>query len=1249
MRAKRLGGVGGILLVLCSILNVGVTVGYDLVTEIGQKIECHLVQMLENQLQAGVVDEAGGELGGDGEAALGDEPHTPETTSRESSSSKQSQSCSKQSSEWQVLSQWCQVVTRSDACTPTGLASAICEKATLCTAAVDAVKNTSDTVKAAALAPFQRAWAAIRGRSVPFSPDSAADATDEADATAELNADVPYGTELDLSDPEEAGSLETAADSGGGEPGQAAGDTTDGLEAGLSSADESFAGATSAADGEGLNGDDGPGAAAGDMDKAAADAVEAGAETASKVGLKVVAKVGLKVLGWVALAWSVFDFLGELTANYTTSDQIQQAGWHYYGLLDIVPPSDKLLISQDALNKNPGLASEFGSKLLTCQNLIDLQAQVLGDPTSVANQEIVGSFLDPTAATIEVGPFVPESSSTHAWGHVDQDKNIHDPVLNLIPVGSKTFDSNIGEILDELVPNSETGRPNGTCDLGVPGATQPQTPNWAQVIKGAITQDEQLAGVISTEQAGYPSQVDPWGVPDGAAFTNWTVNDILTFGLGADPLAHYYKGDDLLGQDESLANGRCISAMALTPYGGMVPEAYSELLSQVRQGNFTAFDLLDQAATQLSSDDNPTTGDCLFTPLDPVPGSSSCITDGTDIVNQAAADGVSPYQSCLPTPLWRTTLPVYSPGYPNVTLAQALKGVLKACGCSAPALPAPPSDSIDLNQAAQAQGYASSWDSQETSETATDELDDQVAAMALAVCDVYGEGDPLLITAQSASPTQDVGPGAGGNIGCYQQLPSEMGASLAQAPGAKGQTVDVSDPSVQAEAAVIELTDDLEAAHGDVQTAFADYIRDNHLAPYDGAWHGDGQYVPGQQATLAETQEGVGDWSEEIGVGDGQHIPTVPSADLLTEAYSQYAMWLESSNQMGIQAAPQGLDSATAGGVVYPPADQLSALSSASQQTGVPEALLIALTAHESGMSFNHDLVSEDLDPDGSPNSYGEFQMQPGTFTSAGREVGLPAAAFIPVADTRSGYDWGEPQGELDVGDEALAAAQFLKDQGVTASSDQHALEVAVWAYHNGPAAAVPTDPAALAADPDVQSVVLQLYPVYKAWVAAGEPAMGGSPPACASSKCDVGLYPAPGVFPWVPAGGFQQIYTRDRGQCTYWADFNFDPFPSGVGGGSQQNLGNGGDWYTSAVSQDLPTLPPSVLPPYGAAVSYSGFPGDQGYGHVAVVISDDPDGRGYWVSEMNVDGLGMVDVAHYPFPDPHLQGSILAPQAGGG
>jgi hypothetical protein len=360
--------------------------------------------------------------------------------------------------------------------------------------------------------------------------------------------------------------------------------------------------------------------------------------------------------------------------------------------------------------------------------------------------------------------------------------------------------------------------------------------------------------------------------------------------------------------------------------------------------------------------------------------------------------------------------------------------------------------------------------------------------------------------------------------------------------------------------------------------------------------------------------------------------------------------------------------------VAFPPADQLAGFATAAQTTGVPEALLMALAAQTSGMTFNAQLVSA-LGPDGSPSAYGEFQMDPATFTSAGEAVGLAPVAFIATSDTGSGADWGEPQGELDAADEALAAAQVLEDQGATGAASQAELEAAVAAYLGGaPATTASASPTpspdqatatpssasltptrgqttatATSASPTptpaqaAETVVTQYMPIYQAWITAGEPAMGGSAPDCPSGRCEVAA--TTGVFPWVPAAGFTDYY--QPGQCTYWAARNFDPFPAGVGGGSPQNLGNGGQWYATAAGKlGLATVPPSVLPPYGSAVSYAGFPGDSGDGHVAVVISDDADGQGYWVSEMNVLGLGVVDVAHEPFPDPYLQGSVLAPQA---
>jgi len=147
-------------------------------------------------------------------------------------------------------------------------------------------------------------------------------------------------------------------------------------------------------------------------------------------------------------------------------------------------------------------------------------------------------------------------------------------------------------------------------------------------------------------------------------------------------------------------------------------------------------------------------------------------------------------------------------------------------------------------------------------------------------------------------------------------------------------------------------------------------------------------------------------------------------------------------------------------GVAFPPGSQLSAFATAAQTTGVPQALLMALAAQTSGMTFNALMVSQSVGPDGSPSAYGEFQMTPAAFTAAGEAVGLSPTAFIAVSDTGSGANWGEPQGELNVLDEALAAAQILEDQGATSAASQAELEAATAAYLGGaPATTVSASP----------------------------------------------------------------------------------------------------------------------------------------------------------------------------------------------
>jgi hypothetical protein len=1238
---------------------------------IARKIECHVVQMIANRVANSAAEKAASVAAEDiGDVPLTQQPHDRSTLSAKGLALLQQQACATNAGVWKTLSQWCETLTGGAWCSPTKLALALCEKGKPCRAALDALGRTRDTIKVAALAPFRTAWAAIRGKPLPISPSSVDAAQAEMQSAEESDGAHPYGSaEPAIDDPATTSAAETVAESGGGDAAQAAGDTSRALEAGVTPGDAAFADATTAADAaeHAGNGDDGatlPDRSEGTAPElAAAGAAEDGAAASGKlaVGLKF-AKAGLKgalkVAGWIGLAWSAVDFLGEITANYTTSNAIQGSGWHYYGLLDIIPASvdaGGILVSSDKAAVAGRLAAFSGSKLMSCQDLIDLEAQVLGDPTSVANAEIVGSFLDPTRAGHSDAP-----SYSGGYGHVDQDKTIHDPVLNLVPAGKKTFDANLADLLTGGV-GGRPGNLGPLCDLTAPGTPQPKTPDWRGVIEQAIARDKRLAGVV--DAGARASEQHPFGVPDEHAFTDWTLDDLYTFGLGADPLAHYGNDGDLLGNDESIASGRCLAAMALTPYHGTWPLAYRELLSDLRSGNYGPYYRLLDAATALHGAADMNTHSCLYAPMEQVPDSlSSCVTTGGDPVNAPPAVRALAYGmgQCGLVPLWSTQSITYpdpshmsvdSDGrvhftgtdYPDVTLSQALSRVVRDCACDVPPEPSGAvTDGIDFDAAARATGYISTWSSTDAStDSPQDQLQDQVAAMALALCDVFGEGDQLFTTARSSSPTQDLGSGAGGDIGCAQMRPSEIGQALSEAvqSGAPpDQPVDLTSDETLDEAVVVSLRDDLAAHGGDVRAAFAEYIRANHLPPYNGAWHGDARYEPGQPATDIGA-EGLGDWSSELGLTDGRHIPHVPSADLLTAAYQEYLLYLRNGdvgNQEAVGSAP-GAAFLAGAGVVFPPRDQMSAFATAAQRTGAPTALLIALAATETDNTFDPAMVSSARGVDGSPVAYGEFQMPPTTFIAAGGEAALPPSAFAPLPDARAGPDWGEPQGELDVALEALSAAQFLSELGATGSPTTDTLEVAVYRFVHGSTAPLPGDTAQIAADPTVASVVMQKYPPYAAWVVAGEPAAGGATPTCASGFCEV---PMATVFPWVPSGGFPDPYPF--GQCTYFAAFNVDPFrPSAI-----SNLGNGGDWYASARAMGLATLPASVLPPYGSAVSYHGFKGDSGAGHVAVVISDDVDGHGYWVAEMNViatnQGTGRVDVSHHAFPDPFLMGSIL-------
>jgi len=172
---------------------------------------------------------------------------------------------------------------------------------------------------------------------------------------------------------------------------------------------------------------------------------------------------------------------------------------------------------------------------------------------------------------------------------------------------------------------------------------------------------------------------------------------------------------------------------------------------------------------------------------------------------------------------------------------------------------------------------------------------------------------------------------------------------------------------------------------------------------------------------------------------------------------------------------------------------------------------------------------------------------------------------------------------------------------------------------------------------------------------AAGVVPWSGSIPAGLYTCC-MTRQPVNPAFTYVPPGGFQPN-GYPIGQCTYWARYNswFAGQNPETNAGLYESLGDGGSWVASAAAAGLKVLSPAYLPPTGSTVSWKGGPFyDAAFGHVAVVVADDPDGRGYWVSEMNFQypaltyGGNNVDTRHVAFPDPYLQGSIVGQFSGG-
>jgi surface antigen len=83
----------------------------------------------------------------------------------------------------------------------------------------------------------------------------------------------------------------------------------------------------------------------------------------------------------------------------------------------------------------------------------------------------------------------------------------------------------------------------------------------------------------------------------------------------------------------------------------------------------------------------------------------------------------------------------------------------------------------------------------------------------------------------------------------------------------------------------------------------------------------------------------------------------------------------------------------------------------------------------------------------------------------------------------------------------------------------------------------------------------------------------------------------------------------------------------------------NGTDWVSNLADRGYIV---SKRPTVGAILSFRAFGRGYGvYGHVALVVDVDPDGRGFTIAEGNVLGVGLADVRWVPITDPAIEGFI--------
>jgi hypothetical protein len=121
---------------------------------------------------------------------------------------------------------------------------------------------------------------------------------------------------------------------------------------------------------------------------------------------------------------------------------------------------------------------------------------------------------------------------------------------------------------------------------------------------------------------------------------------------------------------------------------------------------------------------------------------------------------------------------------------------------------------------------------------------------------------------------------------------------------------------------------------------------------------------------------------------------------------------------------------------------------------------------------------------------------------------------------------------------------------------------------------------------------------------------------------------PVAPLFARTPQGGFD-VGGLPYGQCTWYVAY-------------ERGLvahANGEGWVRTLAAEGYAT---SNRPTVGAILSWRAYaPGYAVYGHVALVVDVDPDGKGFTVAEANVLGEGIADVRWVPLNDPGIVGFV--------